>query len=99
MRRYELSCVTYAGDQMPPFAILTADSDDVVSIEIHPNATGDAVSMAVELISNFNESDDGFSLNRLAVSYGGLREIDEDGKKVQAPIPPRGPNRRINKRG
>jgi hypothetical protein len=79
--RYQLSSHPFMADPSPAFAIIeTDDKGDIVSIVPHQNARDDESLMesAQRLIENFSDAPDGsFSLNQLAVSFGGLKQIDD----------------------
>lgn len=83
MARYELSSVPWMSDGEPPFAIVTTDDSGVpIRIQRHPNTDAIGQAMADDLIANFTAEPEGLPLNRLAVSYGGLQEIDAAGVPV-----------------
>ncbi len=83
MARYELSTIPWMGDAEPPFAVITTDDSGVpITIERHFDTDAVGKRLADDLIANFIAEPESFSLNRLAVSYGGLQEIDEAGFPV-----------------
>jgi hypothetical protein len=76
--RYELANVPWMGEAEPPFAIVTTDdAGTVVRIVPHEGASDKLLTVAHELIANFETDPSSFSLNRLAASYGYLKEIDD----------------------
>ena len=85
--RFEIASFPFMAEEPgEPFAIITVSDHDpalVVDIEPHPNA-GDDNAMATDLIEAWAEAPSEFTVGRIAMSYGWMRQISGP---VPEPIP------------
>ena len=79
--RFELASFPFMAEEpSPPFVILTVADHNPESIptkiEVHPDADERGAEAALQLIANFEQDPSSWAtVNRLAVSYGWLRQI------------------------
>jgi hypothetical protein len=79
--RFELASFPFMAEEpSPPFVILTVADHNPESIptkiEVHPDADEKGAEAALQLIANFEQDPSSWAtVNRLAVSYGWLRQI------------------------
>ena len=76
MSRYALSSFPLMGDQEPPFAVLTTDdTGTLVKIEAYPGVDSEGAQDAERLSMILENEPGSLTLNRLAVSYGAVKEM------------------------